>query len=147
MHDVIFAVHERDKQKALEAARRVDYQKNSDVEDLYLTWIGFDYGGDEKMAATIGRNKPRDHYDLSQIIKQGQAIDLEIVKRKCEQSGVEFDIISMFNRAKKLHKRWNEDLLPLIVNEITFQEVMCELTMYFELNKVKAKRKKSKTGT
>ena len=35
----------------------------------------------EKMAAAIGRNKPRDHYDLYKIIKKGIPINLELVKQ------------------------------------------------------------------
>jgi hypothetical protein len=51
--DVIFAVHDKDRAAALQAARRVNYNKNSDVEDLYLTWVGFDYGGDRAAAEAV----------------------------------------------------------------------------------------------
>lgn len=36
----------------------------------------------EKMAAAIGRNKPRDHFDLYQILKHGFPINLGLVKQK-----------------------------------------------------------------
>lgn len=68
----------------------------------------------EKMAATIGRNKPRDHYDLYKILKTGLPINIDLVKKKCKESGDEFNIIKMFNQAKKLKKRWDEDLIPAI---------------------------------
>ena len=87
----------------------------------------------EKMAAAIGRNKPRDHYDLYQIIKRKIPIDFTLVKKKCMQSGDEFNIIKMFNNANKLYKRWNEDLEPLIVEQVTFQEVMQALSKHFNL--------------
>ena len=35
----------------------------------------------EKMAATMGRNKPRDYFDIYKILKKGHDIDLKLVKR------------------------------------------------------------------
>lgn len=87
----------------------------------------------EKIAAAIGRNKPRDHYDIYQLIKHGVEFDMGLVKKKCEQSGVEFDIVKMFNNAKKLHKRWDEDMVPLLAEEVDFKEVMQTLAEYFDL--------------
>jgi hypothetical protein len=60
--DVIFAVHDKDKGEALEAARRVSYKKNNDIEDLYLTWVGFDYGGDAAMAKAVHERMKRIDY-------------------------------------------------------------------------------------
>ena len=96
----------------------------------------------EKMAATIHRNKPRDNYDLYQIIKNKIPIDLVLVKRKCDDAGDEFNIIKMFNNAKKLHKQWDKDMLPLLVEEISFQEVMQTLANHFNLKDEKDKIKK-----
>jgi predicted nucleotidyltransferase component of viral defense system len=87
----------------------------------------------EKVSAAIGRNKPRDHYDIYQIIKNNIEIDLELVKKKCEQSGSEYDIPKMFNKAKKLYKLWDEDMIPLLVEEVSFQEVMQTLAKHFKL--------------
>jgi len=87
----------------------------------------------EKMAATIGRNKPRDHFDLYKILKAGYGIDLNLVKKKCEQSGDEFNIIKMFNQAKKLKNRWDTDMVALLPEEITFQEVITTLAQHFRL--------------
>jgi len=69
----------------------------------------------EKIAAAIGRNKPRDHYDIYQIIKHKMPINMKLVEQKCKQSGDEFSIIKIFNRAKKLKKRWDEDMSQLII--------------------------------
>jgi predicted nucleotidyltransferase component of viral defense system len=91
----------------------------------------------EKLAATITRNKPRDHYDIYQIIKRGMPINSELAKKKCIDSGVEFSIIHMFNQGQKLHRRWNEDLVPLLVEEVTFQEVMASLARHFHLKEEK----------
>lgn len=100
----------------------------------------------EKMAATIGRNKPRDHFDIYQIISKKIPIDLALVKRKCEASGHEFNITKMFNKAKKLKKRWDEDLTPLIAEEITFQQVMKTLAKHFKLKEEKEKLKEIKNA-
>ncbi len=96
----------------------------------------------EKMAATIGRNKPRDHFDLYKIIKKGFEIDISLVKKKCEQSGDEFSILKMFNRAKKLKNRWDQDMAALLSEQITFQEVITSLAKYFKLKEEKDKLKK-----
>lgn len=95
----------------------------------------------EKVAAAIGRNMPRDHYDIYRIIKEKMPIDMELVKKKCKQSNVEFDIIKMFNKANKLKSRWDEDLLPLLSKEVSFQKVMTTLADYFKLKEEKDKRK------
>ncbi|MFH1317013.1 MAG: nucleotidyl transferase AbiEii/AbiGii toxin family protein [Candidatus Woesearchaeota archaeon] len=95
----------------------------------------------EKVAAAIGRNKPRDHYDVYQIIKHKLPIDLSLVKKKCKQSGIELNILKMFNMAKKLHKRWNNDLIPLLVEEVSFHEVMKTLANHFNLKEEKEKLK------
>ena len=95
----------------------------------------------EKVAAAIGRNQPRDHFDIYNIIKEKMPINMEMVKEKCKQSNVEFDIIKMFNKAKKLKNRWDEDLLPLLAEEVSFREVMATLSKYFKLKDEKDKRK------
>jgi predicted nucleotidyltransferase component of viral defense system len=95
----------------------------------------------EKMAAAIGRNKPRDHFDLYMILKKNKDIDLNLVKKKCEQSGDEFNIIKMFNQAKKLKNRWDEDMLSLLREEVSFQEVIQTLAKHFKLKEEKDSRK------
>ena len=94
----------------------------------------------EKVAASIGRNQPRDHYDIYRIIKQKIPIDLGIVKKKCEQSNIEFDIIKMFSKAKKLKNRWDGNLLPLLAEEASFTEVITTLAKHFKLKEEKDKR-------
>ena len=95
----------------------------------------------EKVAASIGRNRPRDHYDIYKIINAKIPINMEMVKTKCQDSNVEFNIIKMFNNAKKLKRRWNEDLIPLLDEEVSFQKVMKTLAGHFKLKEKKDKRK------
>lgn len=98
----------------------------------------------EKMTATIGRNKPRDHFDLYKIISNNIPIDLELVKKKCKSSGYDFNIIRMFNKANTLKNRWDKDISPLLAEEITFQEVMKILSKYFKYAEEKKKLKRAK---
>jgi len=100
----------------------------------------------EKVAATIGRNKPRDHYDVYNIIRAGMYINIGLVKEKCKSSEDEFSIIKMFNKAKTLKNRWDEDMAPLLAKEIPFQSVMKYLAKHFKLKEAKehAKSKKVK---
>jgi len=91
----------------------------------------------EKVAAAIGRNKPRDHYDIYQIIKHKLDIDMNLVRKKCKQSNQDPSILKMFNKAKRLHKRWDKDMIPLLREEVSFQEVMQTLAKYFNLKQEK----------
>ena len=95
----------------------------------------------EKVAASIGRNKPRDHFDIYQIIKRKIPLDLNLAKEKCKQEGNEFDIVRMFKRANKLKNRWDKDMIPLLSEEVSFKTVMQTLAKYFNLKKEKKKDK------
>lgn len=97
----------------------------------------------EKLAATIGRNKPRDHFDVYQIIHAKMPINLELAKKKCSESGDDFSILKMFNKAKTLKNRWDEDMVPLLAKPISFQEVMKFLASHFKLKEEKDKVKKN----
>ena len=94
----------------------------------------------EKVAAAIGRNQPRDHYDLYRIIKERIPINLGLVKKKCTNTNIEFNLIKMFNKAKTLKNRWDEDLTPLLAEQVSFQEVIRILADYFNLKEEKKKR-------
>ena len=98
----------------------------------------------EKVAASIRRNKPRDHFDVYQIIHTGIPIKMEIVKKKCSDSGDEFSIIKMFNKAKTLKNRWDKDMGSLISEPISFQEVMKFLAKHFKLKDEKENAKNAK---
>ncbi len=95
----------------------------------------------EKVAATVGRNRPRDHYDIYTMIKAGLPINLELVKQKCKQSGVEFNVQRMFSKADKLKARWDRDVIPLLANEVPFAELMRTLARHFKLKEVKEAEK------
>ena len=79
---------------------------------------------------------------MDEIIKTGIPIDLSLVKKKCLKSGTEFNVIKMFNKAKKLNKRWDDDMIPLLSDEISFSEVMQTLAKHFNLKDEKEKAKR-----
>jgi predicted nucleotidyltransferase component of viral defense system len=97
----------------------------------------------EKVAAAIGRNKPRDHYDVYQIIKHNFHINMNLVRKKCELSNNDSSIIKMFNNAKKLKNRWDSDLVPLLAKETSFKEVMQTLAKHFNLKEAKEDLRKN----
>ncbi|MBI2145318.1 nucleotidyl transferase AbiEii/AbiGii toxin family protein [Candidatus Woesearchaeota archaeon] len=91
----------------------------------------------EKVAAAVGRNRPRDYYDVYTMIKANLPINLDIVKQKCRQSGTEFNVPRMFSKADKLKVRWDRDMIPLLAEEVPFVEVMRTLARHFKLKEVK----------
>ena len=98
----------------------------------------------EKVAATIGRNKPRDHFDVYKIIHAHLPLNMDIVKKKCAASGDSFSIIKMFNKAKMLKNRWDQDMLPLLAEEISFPTIMRSLAAHFKLKEEKEHIKKNR---
>ena len=65
------------------------------------------------------------------------SINLALVKKKCQDSGDEFSIIKMFNKAQTLKNRWDKDMISLIAEPISFQEVIKFLAQSFILTKQK----------
>lgn len=98
----------------------------------------------EKVRAAIERNKPRDHFDIYQIIKHDIPINMQLVKDKCIDAGEEFSIIKMFSNANKLKNRWDNDMVSLLAKPITFQEVMKFLAKHFKLKEEKEDLKNKK---
>jgi predicted nucleotidyltransferase component of viral defense system len=98
----------------------------------------------EKLKATITRNKPRDHYDIYMILKNNLPINVSLAEEKCKGSGEEFSIIRMFNKANKLKYRWDKDMVSLIAEPITFEEVIKFLAKHFNLKEHKNKIKEEK---
>ena len=97
----------------------------------------------EKVRAAITRNKPRDHFDIYKIIKSKIPINFKLVKEKCEQSDSEFSVIKMFNKAKQLKNRWNNDIEELLEEKISFQEIIKTLAKHFKLKEEKDRLKKA----
>ena len=96
----------------------------------------------EKLSAAITRNKPRDHFDIYQLIKAGHKINHKLARQKCEAAGAEFSILKLFNNAKTLKNRWDADMIPLIAEEVEFTTVMRFLANHFNLKQEKEKARK-----
>ncbi len=111
------------------------------IPDFSVTTLARDEIVAEKMAATIGRNKPRDHFDMYKIIEKNIPINLDFVKQKLQHSNLELDITHMFNQAKKLKKRWDADMIPLLAEPIEFTTVMTTLAKHFKLKEVKENKR------
>lgn len=140
--DVVFIdLNKRAKLLQKPEEHKTNHFYKSFIPDFSVKTLAIDEMIAEKMAATIGRNKPRDHFDMYKIIQKGMKINLDMVKEKCKKSGTEFDIVKMFNKAKKLKRRWDEDLIALLKDEITFEEVMTTLAKHFKLKEEKDKKK------
>ena len=88
----------------------------------------------EKVCALMNRNRPRDYFDVYQIIKHDIPIDLSLVKEKAAAAQQEFSVIKIFNNTKKIYKRWNEDLVQLTEEPVPFEDVMNVLKKYFDYN-------------
>jgi predicted nucleotidyltransferase component of viral defense system len=143
--DAVFIdLNQRGKLETNPEMHEINHFYKDNIPRFSLNTISREEMAAEKVAAAIGRNKPRDHYDLYQIIKYGIPLNMELVKKKCKSSGNEFSIIKMFNQSQKLHKRWHEDMAPLLVKEITFEEVMEFLVNHFKLKEEKEKQKDKK---
>jgi len=76
------------------------------------------------------------------LLKKGAVINMELVKNKCHESGDEFSILKMFNKAKILKNRWDKDMISLIAEPVTFHEVIQYLSKHFKLGEEKNKAKK-----
>ncbi|MFW6220500.1 MAG: nucleotidyl transferase AbiEii/AbiGii toxin family protein [Nanoarchaeota archaeon] len=141
--DTIFIdLNKRSKLLEKPKIHNISHFYNKFIPNFYVNTLSKKEMFAEKLAATIGRNKPRDHFDIYMIIKSNQKLDLKLAKEKCKLSGYDFDIIKMFNKAKKLHKRWQEDMLPLLSNEIEYKEVIKTLARHFNLKSFKEELKK-----
>ena len=49
----------------------------------------------------------------------------------------------MFNKAKKLKNRWDQDMIALLSEQITFQEVITTLAKHFNLKEEKETQRAS----
>ena len=80
--------------------------------DFEVTVLNFNELIAEKLRATITRNQPRDYFDLYFILKE-HPIDLELVKKKTEEAGEEYDIERIFKNANKIYSKWDDDVSKL----------------------------------
>jgi hypothetical protein len=75
--DGYFAALDGDRARALEAARRVRYEENHDLEDLYLAVVGFEAGGDRATAEKVRKiiRESKNVYIAAPIMREWLARD------------------------------------------------------------------------
>ncbi len=95
----------------------------------------------EKVCALINRNRPRDYFDVYQIIKSEIPIDMELVKAKCSAHNQDFNVMKIFNKTNKVYSSWEKDLFELTSDRTPFQEIMKTLKKYFKYSEEKEKMK------
>ena len=95
----------------------------------------------EKVCALINRNKPRDYFDVYQIIKKGIPINIKLVQEKSKAHNEEFNIIKIFNKTNKVYSNWEKDLIALTPNLMPFEEVIQTFKKYFKYSEEKEKHK------
>jgi predicted nucleotidyltransferase component of viral defense system len=62
----------------------------------------------EKVRTLVTRKQPRDYFDLYMLLGKGYKIDYNLVKKKLEEIGQEYDAERIFRNAKKVYSRWSE---------------------------------------
>ena len=75
----------------------------------------------EKLRAAITRNQPRDYFDLYFILKE-YGINMDLVKKKTEEAHQRFDMERIFKNANKIYSRWDEEIVKLTNEKLTFAE-------------------------
>ncbi len=122
----------------------VDHFYKDKFPSFYISCLNKEEMFAEKLRATIERYKPRDYLDLYNLIKSGNSINLEIIKRKLESTGKKFDIKAVFKNTNKVFRIWKKDLAAITREEISFQQVISFLAEYFKLKEIKDSEKKAK---
>jgi len=85
----------------------------------------------EKIMATCERYKPRDYFDLYNIIKNKLPISIGLIKKKFKKNNKEFTIKLLFKKTNKIYNEWNEDLFKLTKSKPSFNSVMDKLKEFF----------------
>ncbi|MFH1839779.1 MAG: nucleotidyl transferase AbiEii/AbiGii toxin family protein [Nanoarchaeota archaeon] len=140
--NIFIDLNERAKLSLKPEKHKLNHFYSSFIPEFYVNTVAEEELIAEKIAACIGRNKPRDHFDVYKLIKAGIPINFKLVKKKCHDSGTEFSIIKMFNNANKLKNRWDKDMISLLAEPISFKEVIQFLSKHFKLKEEKKKLKK-----
>lgn len=89
----------------------------------------------EKICALINRNRPRDYFDVYQLIKSKVPIDIKLVKKKMKQENQEFNITKIFNKTNKIFNGWEKDLMPLTMEKVPFSKVIKTIKKEFDYKK------------
>ncbi len=89
----------------------------------------------EKISALINRNRPRDYFDVYQLIKKKIPIKMKLVKKKSEGRHDGFDLTKIFNKTNKIYSKWENDLSHLTNKMIPFKKVIMTIKKHFGYKK------------
>lgn len=142
--NVFIDLNEKAKLELKPKKRNIEHFYKNNIPKFSINTLAEDELIAEKLRATMQRNKPRDHFDVYQILKSGKKINILLTKKKCKNAGIEFSIPKMFNKANTLKNRWDSDMTPLLAEEIEFTTVIRYLAKKFNPKKEKKKSKELK---
>jgi len=80
----------------------------------------------EKIRALITRNQPRDYFDVYHLLEKYK-VDWNLVEKKVKEAGEKYNRERILKNTQKVYSRWEEDLLPLVKEELTFIECIRKL--------------------
>ena len=78
----------------------------------------------EKVRAILSRQKARDLHDVHMLIKKGTELRVDLVDRKLEYYGMEFDPDEFIARCEVLGHDWETELPPLMDRVEPFEDAM-----------------------
>jgi predicted nucleotidyltransferase component of viral defense system len=139
--NVFIDLNERAELELKPEKRNIEHFYKDNIPEFSINTLAEDELIAEKLRATMQRNKPRDHFDVYQILKSGRKINIPLTKKKCISAGIEFSIPKMFNKANTLKNRWDSDLVPLLAEETAFTTIIRYLATHFNLKEEKKKAK------
>lgn len=139
--NVFIDLNERAELELKPEKRNIEHFYKDNIPEFSINTLAEDELIAEKLRATMQRNKPRDHFDVYQILKSGREINIPLTKKKCANAGIDFSIPKMFNKANTLKNRWDSDLVPLLAEETAFTTVIRYLATHFNLKEEKKKAK------
>jgi hypothetical protein len=83
----------------------------------------------------ITRNQPRDYFDIYMIISSNMKINMDLVRSKTKEAQEEFSIERIFNNARKIYSRWEQDIGHLTNEFVDYHTVVKALQKEFKYKK------------
>ena len=86
----------------------------------------------EKVMAACERYKPRDYFDVYQIIKRKLPISISLIKKKFRENNMTFKPALLFKNTNRIYNQWNDDLLRLTKSLPSYPEMIHTLKEFFK---------------
>lgn len=83
----------------------------------------------EKFRCILTRDKPRDIYDLWFLSKRGAIPEIDMINKKLELYGIEYEKRALLEKVLSMEDLWNRDLKGMIIGDLPrFRMVLEELS-------------------